>query len=236
MLLVYCIWKYLCTNVYPTQTNSIHSAFRSLVFLIILKDFILLYYIIQSGRDMTQTAVMDFYLLTIIYTLESVTKTFIWFMLIFIAFGWGVYRQYLNSAEIKKTIFIFILIYFIFCLDQILDSFFNSHLAFNLDFKEIKNILFLLMVVVLIYYLAYKSIKRLKWKLYEVSLLSLDYVPSLLLKIKMLRVHSYLCMVYYLMYVLVMILTKTVWFKYMNLNLLLVIMSSVSDIGFLLFM
>ena len=125
------------------------------------------------------------YIETALITLNAVYRTVLWFMISLVLFGWQITKQSLNREEMKFFLRVFILIYIAMCIDQIIDSVFID--ISTVTASEIKNLIF---YAYMLYWLTQKGVKSYKYlqrKLSYASIVSREYIPSLLMKMKMIR-------------------------------------------------
>lgn len=182
---VYFTWKHL-RNKYPDDVISIQSFLETLLGLVLIKEITTLYFLIKSD-DNSNTISTEYYILTIVYTLECISRTFICFIILLISIGVGIFRQYLARNELKKVVFLFIFIYLFFCIDQILDSYFGEPIIGSLDFKDLKSILFITVLYYFCVMNCIKSVRILKIKLSEVIYFAPEYITSIAFKIWLMK-------------------------------------------------
>lgn len=151
----------------------------------LLVNLAILLEIILVNSNSSSGSSYQIYIETALITLNAVFRTVLWFMLVLVISGWQIIKQSLNREEMKFFIKVFILIYIVMCIDQIIDSVFIK--VINLSASEIKNFVF---YVFILYWLSKKGIKSYKYlqrKLSYARVVSREYIPSLLLKMKMVR-------------------------------------------------
>jgi hypothetical protein len=184
---LYLIWKHLKSK-FPNDIISMQSFIENLVLITIIKELIMIYFLVKTEQSPgAETKVSEYYILTIVYTIECITRTFICFIFVLISIGVGTFRQYLTRVELKKVVFLFIFIYLFFCVDQILDSYFGEPLIFSLDFKDIKSVIFITALYSFAVLNTFKSIKILNNKYLEIRYFASEYISSVLFKLHLLK-------------------------------------------------
>ena len=103
-------------------------------------------------------------------------------------------------------------IYIIMCLDQLFDSFVEKAWVFHLS--EIKNVLFLIGIMIYLYKRINKTIRFLERKLYYARALSLEYIDVLKYKINLIKLLFRVLYSYAALYLVILILHKTAVYPY----------------------
>ena len=126
------------------------------------------------------------YLETALFTVNAIFRAVLWIFFVLVAAGWQIAKHSFSSEEIKHFIKIFVFIYLMMCIDQIIDSFNTAKTIFKAN--EIKNFIFYIFIMVYVAYKGIKTINFLKRKLqYSAMFHTLQYIPGLKLKIKMMK-------------------------------------------------
>jgi hypothetical protein len=73
----------------------------------------LFYYVIMTDNGAVMLSYMD----TIISTIALLYKTFLWFMIIAIAWGWQIFKTSLSREEEKEVISLNVLVFLTTCFD-----------------------------------------------------------------------------------------------------------------------
>ena len=187
-IILYFVWKFL-KNRYVADIMAMQNFIENVITLIIIKELILIYYLIKSSNypDSYSPNNSENYILTIVFTLECISRTFICFIILLVSIGIGIYRQYLSRTELKRVVLIFVAMYLFFCVDQILDSYFGDPIIGPLDFKDIKSIFFIGLLLGFCLVSCIKSYNTLKKKYDEIRYFAQEYLESINFKLCMIR-------------------------------------------------
>lgn len=159
------------------------------------------------GRDPNIEYEDSIYVDTALITLSAIYKTILWFLILMVSLGWRISIQSLRREDLKFFTKMFLLIYVVMCLDQIIDSTGVKVWVFHLS--EIKNIIFYAGMMILLLKKVSKTIRFLERKLYFARALTLEYVEALVYKIKLMNQFKLMLFIYIGVYILVLIIHKT---------------------------
>lgn len=186
----FIIWLILKKK-YTLERMFAQPIIENMLFLIIIKEVLLIYYISKSDQsaDSAYKIQKTTYLLTIVNILDSITRTFTWFLYLKLIYGIGIFRSIVTETDIKRFLFLFISLYVICSIDQILEGVFSIIVIYGIDWGNLKNIVVLSIIQVLCVILLIKSLKVLRLRLYMMNLfsefneLSLESIRSINFKI-----------------------------------------------------
>ena len=149
----------------------------------------------------------------------SIFKTFFWSTLLLMSYGWEITKNDLLSYEIKCFIFIYLLIYIIFCLDKVFDLFLKDVTILIFTIKELKNFVLYCIFSVLITLYSLKNIKLLYFTISFVKYnQGMHYVPQLRYKILMLKYILSFSLVYLAGYILLVIFQNLFFNTYVDID------------------
>ena len=159
------------------------------------------------GKDPNREYEDSIYIDTALITLSAIFKTILWFIILLIACGWKISVQTLSREDLKFLMKMFLLIYIVMCLDQIIDSTGVKVWVFHLS--EIKNIIYFAGMTFLLLRKIKRTLNFLYRKLYYSRLLNMDYVEALVFKIKLVKKFKWMIFFYLSYYALFMLMHKT---------------------------
>ena len=190
--IIFIIWR-LLKKKYGENGITFQSFLETMINLIILKELIMTV-IVSKSNDVKENPSGQ-YLLTVIYTLECISRTFNCFIMMSFSVGIGIFRQNLSREEMKKIVILFISIYLFFCVDQILDSYFGISIFIGLNFKDIKCIIFAILFYGYLVFCIFKSKALLEQKLIEIQYFATEFVMAIKFKLFLLRyvIYSEIC-------------------------------------------
>lgn len=149
---------------------------------VLLNATIILNVLLVKG-DSTDSSSFNIYIETALVTINAVYRTILWFLIVLVVCGWQITKQSLTREEMKFYIKVYVVIYIAMCIDQIIDGVFGTIIVFSPS--ELKNILLYAVIVSALTYKGSKSYKYLKHKIIYAMILSREYIPAILLKMKM---------------------------------------------------
>ena len=205
-IFILCIWNYKLR-----QIQNILSFQKYLIFLPYL-NLILAIIICFQTNDMikeepNKEKTHSLYLETGIFTINTIFRALMWFLYVLICAGWEISKQNFSNKEIKHFIIIFVFIYLIMCIDQIVDCFNTAKTIIKAN--EIKNLLFFIFMIIYNTINANININFLKKKLqYSTIFNTLHFIPVLKIKIKMMKSNIMLIYIFTFLFILMMIIHK----------------------------
>ena len=135
------LWKIKMKSVARVNILSLHKFLYTIPFFIFLLSIALIVKAIDiRGKDPNREYEDSIYVDTALITLSAIYKTVLWFLILMISLGWKVSIQTLRREDLKFLMKMFLLIYVVMCLDQIIDSTGVKVWVFHLS--EIKNIVY----------------------------------------------------------------------------------------------
>ena len=191
------------------RTRNICLLQKYLIFLpyinIILSSLIVLECYNMVGQNPNEYNDNSIYLETALFTVNAVFRAILWILFVLVSAGWIIAKSNFSTNEIKNFIKIFIFIYLMMCIDQIVDSFNTAKTIFKAS--EIKNFIFYVLILIYITFKGLKTINFLKRKLqYSAMFNTLQFVPALKMKISMMKYHilnAYIFIILYLSTILI---------------------------------
>ena len=207
-------WKVKIKKLEAIHILQMHKIFTCLIYFNNLLCFIL---VIKSlnirgekiYEDESESSIL---LDTALITFNGIFKTIFWFMLLLLSYGWNISLQHLNARDCKFFLKIIVLLFLALSVDQILDAIFVPISRLNLS--EIKNcILYVLLIYTMLYKID-KNLNFLKLKIHYAQQISPQYINALKYKIRLFLIFRIIIISYYFVYLLILILHKTAFYKY----------------------
>ena len=164
------------------------------------------------GKDPNKSYEDSIYVDTALITLSAIFKTILWLAILLFSIGWSITTSSLSRQSCSFVIKMFLVIYILTCIDQIIDSTGVQLWVFHLS--EIKNILFYAGMLFILITKANTTKNFLERKLYYARLVSLEYVDSLVFKIKLINNLKYMLYSFVGFWVIMLIMHKTVLIRY----------------------
>ena len=158
----------------------------------------------QNPNDDNDSSI---YLETALFTVNAVFRAVLWILFVLVSAGWIIAKNNFSNHEIKNFIKIFVFIYLMMCIDQIVDSFNSAKTIFKAS--EIKNLIFYILILIYITFKGFKTINFLKRKLqYSAMFNTLQYVPALKMKISMMKYHTLNAYIFVFLYIFTSLIHK----------------------------
>ena len=203
-ILIY--WNYRLRT--SPNVISLHKYLISLPYLnIILAILVSLEAYDMIDQDPNKEEDNSIYLETGLFTVNAVYRSVLWILFVLVAAGWQISKQSFNTKEVKHFIQVFVFIYLMMCIDQIVDSLNSSNHIFKAS--EIKNFFFYMIMIIYITFKGINTINFLKRKLqYSAVFNTLQYIPGLKIKINMMKKHIRILYIFAILYILTMIIHK----------------------------
>ena len=207
------LWKIKMKSVARVNILSLHKFLYTIPFFIFLLSIALIVKAIDiRGKDPNREYEDSIYVDTALITLSAIYKTVLWFLILMISLGWKVSIQTLRREDLKFLMKMFLLIYIVMCLDQIIDSTGVKVWVFHLS--EIKNIVYFAGMLFLLFKKSNKTIRFLERKLYYARALTLEYVDALVYKIKLMKKFKIMLYSYVSIYAFVLLIHKIALLPY----------------------
>ena len=207
------LWKRRTNSLPQVHILTVQKALICIPISIILLSFV---FFIKSvdikGADPNKEYINSIYVDTALVTMEALFRTLLWFFILLLSLGWNISVQSLSDRDTKFLMKMFLIIYILMCLDQLLDSYRVKLWVFHLS--EVKNILFCIGMMILLFQRINRSIRFLIKKLYYARILSLDYIDVLFYKIKILKNLYWMLGSYIVVFFLFILLHKTKLYRY----------------------
>ena len=207
------LWKRRTNSLPQVHILTVQKALICIPISIILLSFV---FFIKSvdikGADPNKEYINSIYVDTALVTMEALFRTLLWFFILLLSLGWNISVQSLSDRDTKFLMKMFLIIYIVMCLDQLLDSYRVKLWVFHLS--EVKNILFCIGMMILLFQRINRSIRFLIKKLYYARILSLDCIDVLFYKIKILKKLYWMLGSYVVVFFLFILLHKTKLYRY----------------------
>jgi hypothetical protein len=139
----------------------------------------------SESSSSTSEVSYQIYFETTLITLNALFRTLLWFLIALIVYGWQITKQSLTREEKNFFIKIYMFMYIAMFIDQIINVSMSN--SFILTPSEIKNLLFYLVMVSWLTKRGIKSYRFLKRKLVYAITLTREFIPALILKLKMVK-------------------------------------------------
>ena len=209
--LIISIVVLLYLNYQLKRTRNIFLLQKYLIFLpyinIILSFLIVLECYNMVGQNPNDDNDSSIYLETALFTVNAVFRAVLWILFVLVSAGWIIAKNNFSNHEIKNFIKIFVFIYLMMCIDQIVDSFNSAKTIFKAS--EIKNLIFYILILIYITFKGFKTINFLKRKLqYSAMFNTLQYVPALKMKISMMKYHTLNAYIFVFLYIFTSLIHK----------------------------
>ena len=211
-LLLY--WKIVFKKINPIHILTLHRIGIFLIYLNTLLCFILILKSINIrgskiyGNETESSILLD----TALITLNGLHRTLLWFFVLLLSYGWNISLQQLNPQDCKFFLRMILLLFFALSFDRILDAFFNP--IFRVHISEIKNFILYSIIIYIMLYKINKNIKFLRIKIHYANMISPEYINALVYKIKIFLKFRILIIIYFILFIGVLILHKTIFYDY----------------------
>ena len=207
-------WKIMLKKINPIYILNLHKIGNYLIYLNNILCFILIINSINiRGKKIYSNEEESSILLdTVLITLISIHRTILWLFALLVSYGWNITLQQLSPRDCKFFLIMILVIFFALSSDSIIDSVFNP--IYRMNISEIKNSIFYLVFIYIMLYKIDKNKNILKLKIEYVELISPQYISSLLFKVNIFMKLEYLLIFYYLIFLVVFVFHKTIFFKY----------------------
>ena len=212
-VVIFTLWKILMKNIRHIYILSIHKVLYSIPFLMLLLSIALLIKSIDiKGQSPYQEDESSIYIDTALITLDAIYRTLLWFLILLMCCGWKISMQTLSREDLKFLMKMFIIIYVLMCLDQIIDSTSTGIWVFHLS--EIKNLIFYALMIFLLINKIKKTTFFLERRLYYARALCLEYVEALVYKINLINKFKLMLYTYIGIYILMIFIHKVIIYPY----------------------
>ena len=206
-------WKIRLKKLNPEHILPINKVCLFLIYLNNLLCFIIIVKSISiRGTKIYEETESSIILDTALITLNGIHRTVLWFILLILSYGWNISLQQINPRDCNFFFKMILLIFLTLSIDQILDVIFNP--IFRMHISEIKNgIVYFLLIYIMLKKII-KNIRFLKMKIQFVGVLLPQYINAMIYKIKLFEKFRIILFVYYILFLAVLILQKTIFYKY----------------------
>ncbi len=144
------------------------------MFFILLKELITIYYLIRAN-SVSDDLNRDAYLEIIINSIDAIIRSLVCLLFISVSKGYGIFRSKLIGLEIKQLLGIFVVIYLVFFVDQVLSSPLGILIYYGIEVKDIKNLVLMCVLLSFVIYYGIRSIIILTRKTRELFAFNLEY-------------------------------------------------------------
>ncbi len=210
---IFVFWKITMNQTRAIYVLSFHKFFFSIPFFIFLLSISLL---IKSVDIKDQDPNIEYdgsvYIDTALITLDAIYRTLLWFLILLMCFGWKISIQNLSREDLKFLMKMFLFIYIAMCLDQIIDSASKGIWVFHLS--EVKNFIFYVGMIILMYKKIRKTVAFLERRLYYARALSLEYVEALVYKINLINKFKMMLYIYLGLFLIFVFIHKVIVYDY----------------------
>ena len=211
-LLLY--WKIVFKKINPNHILPLHKIGIFLIYLNNLLCFILILKSINIRGtkiydDETESSIL---LDTALITLNGIHRTVLWFFVLLLSYGWNISLQQLSAQDCKFFLKMLLALFFALSIDQIIDVIFDP--IYRVHISEIKNFILYGIIIYIMLYKINKNIKFLRFKIHYANLISPEYITALVYKIKIFFKFRILIILYFCIFIGVIILHKTIFYKY----------------------
>ena len=165
-----------------------------------------------QGQDPNEESEGSIYIDTALITMGAIFKTLLWLNVLLYCSGWKISMPQLSRENLKFLIKMFVIIYVLLCLDQIVDYITDSVWVFHLS--EIKNILFYAFMVYICITKINQNITFLNTRLYYARALSLEYEAALVYKIDLIKKFKIMLISYYCLFIILVFIHKVIIYQY----------------------
>ena len=207
------LWKKRTNSVAQVHILAIQKALICIPISIILLSIV---FVIKSvdirGACPTKEYINSIYIDTGLVTTEAIFRTLLWLFILLLSSGMSISIQSLSPRDVKFMVKMILIISIIVFLDQILDSHGIKLWVFHLS--EVKNIIYCIGMMILLFKRINKSIRFLTRKLYYARILSLDFIEVFTYKIKILKKLYWVLGSYVVVFLLFLLLHKTIFYRY----------------------
>ena len=148
----------------------------------------------------------------IFITLNGMHRTILWFLALLLSYGWNISLQRLSAQDFKFFIKMLLILFISLFLAQFIDLITGP--IFTLNLSEIINFIIYSILLYIILKKIALNIKFLMFRIYYARLLSPEYISALMYKILLFKKFRILVISYLVLYTIVLVLHKTVFYKY----------------------
>ena len=177
-LALYFYWGYLkkVQNIEDSEVSYIQCIIENLLFIMLLKSFLSLYYVFKSNASVEDDETKDAYVIVVAITLDCIVRTLICFLFYSVSKGYGIFKHRLESKEVKRLLFTFVFIYIVTFVDQVLSGPLGLLLYYGLEIKDLKNMIFLFVLMLVAIFNTYKSHRMIRSAMEEMNLFGSEIV------------------------------------------------------------
>ena len=205
-IFILCVWNYKfkkIQNILSLQKNLIFLPYLNLILSILIclqtNDMIK-----ENSNKKNNNAL---YIETGLFTVNAIFRALMWILYVLTCSGWQISKQNFSYKEIKHFIIIFVFIYLIMCIDQIVDSFNTAKTIIKAN--EIKNLIFYMIMIIYNTIKGINTINFLKRKLqYSNIFNTIHFIPALKIKIKMMKSNIILIYIFTFLFIVMMTIHK----------------------------
>ena len=206
-------WKVKLKSLSRRNVLPLHSFLITIpLFLFLLSIALVIKSIDIKGKDPNKQYEDSIFVDTALITLSAIYKSILWFMTLLICYGWKISIQTLSRNDVKFLMKMFLVIYIVMCLDQIIDSTGIKIWIFHIS--EIKNIIFYSGMLYLLLRKVNKNIIFIERRLYYARLFNLDYNEAFAYKLKLTKKLKPMLYSYISLYVIVLLIHKIAVYDY----------------------
>ena len=149
---------------------------------------------------------------TAFITLNSLYRSLLWLLAFLLSFGYNISLQRINDRDCKAFLKTTFIMFLVLSLDQIIDLIFSP--IYRIHLSEIKNMIFYIIIIFGMCEKLKKNISFLQLKIHYASLISPEYLTSLRYKVKLVKTLRIIYISYFILYLIVLTLQKTIFYKY----------------------
>ena len=212
-LAIFVYWRVILKSARHAYILSYHKFFFSIPFFIFLLSISLLVKSVDiKDQDPNKEYDGSVYIDTALITLDAIYRTLLWFLILLMCCGWKISIQHLSRDDLKFLMKMFLFIYIAMCLDQIIDSASKGIWIFHLS--EIKNFIFYIGMIILMYKKIGRTVAFLERRLYYARALSLEYVEALVFKISLINKFKMMLYTYVGIFLVFVFIHKVIVYDY----------------------
>ena len=206
-------WKIKLKSMSRRNVLLIHSfLFAVPLLLFILSIPLVIKAVNIRGKDPNKSYDDSIFVDTALITLSAIYKSLLWFMTLLICYGWNIIIFSLSREDLKFLMKMFFFIYVAMCLDQIIDS--SGIKVWIFHISELKNIFFYTGMLIYLIRKINKNLLFLERRIYYARLLNLDYIDTLLYKIKLTKRLEPMLYSYMTLFIIVLLIHKIAIYDY----------------------
>lgn len=214
-LIIAFLWNKLRKSINRVYILFLHKLLEILIYFhFMLSIFVVIKSFLIRGTKINEyyDDEYSFYIDIFLYILNGTYKYLLWLFVFLLSTGLNITINKLKRNHIRLYLIMSFVLFLLLCTDQFVDILIDK--IFRLYGSEIKNIISYIIILILNLKYIHKNINFLKRKYYQASLILPQYKDALFFKLKLFKQLKIILYGYFTIYLLIIILQKTIFYKY----------------------